>query len=63
MAGLPVIRCFKKEGFLRQKVMHLIGENLKNHIMMSALDNWYELRTVFVVVFIIQIPSYIVMTY
>lgn len=56
--GLPIIRSLKLEGFLRNKMKDLIGENFKNALLIYSIDSWYQLRSIQVVIFIVQIPSY-----
>lgn len=57
--GLPVIRAFKLQEFLRKKTVKLIMENFKNSLMIYSIDSWYQLRVVLFMLFIVQVPTFL----
>ena len=57
--GLPSIRSMKLKNFLKEKMKHLLTENLKNSMFLCVIEFWFKFRAAYANIFLIQVPCYI----
>lgn len=63
LRGLPEIRAMKLKNYVNDEMRFLINENLKNSVMVFALNAWFQLRVAFLNILVIQAPAFIYLSY
>lgn len=61
--GLPNIRCLGKSKWIRNEFMSKYDDCISNAIVKEGLNMWYILRSSVIVMFMVVVPSYLVIMF
>jgi len=61
--GLSNIRASRLEGYFQKKFMECQAQKILNKILICGLDGWYNIRSSYLALFLVLIPSYFMVVY